>query len=270
MEGGANLNERSTLSMRSTASVWTDANDTWSQQPLSKADLAEELRYEEEASILADRAHASKLSRRRRCISNVNMRTMRGRVPPKPRAAADLTYDTGRAYALMRPNTSAGPEMRRGAQAVSGGCVLDTPELFAYEKLGLRGRAKRVARPEVVRKGHGPSTVDLPVPSLHMLSTKRRPLNYVSMKTNRGRQPMVPKPVSDACYAPKYSLTDKAVLCKFSVNARAPPRFGTTPTGSQNAFWPSNAGVIAINGARNGITPAIIRPECSPIKRWRR
>ena len=28
--------------------------------------------------------------------------------------------------------------------------------------------------------------------------------------------------VSDACYAPKYSLTDKAVLCKFSVNARAP------------------------------------------------
>ena len=145
-----NLNERSTLSMRSTASVWTDANDTWSQQPLSKADLAEELRYEEEASILADRAHASKLSRRRRCISNVNMRTMRGRVPPKPRAAADLTYDTGRAYALMRPNTSAGPEMRRGAQAVSGGCVLDTPELFAYEKLGLRGRAKRVARPEPV------------------------------------------------------------------------------------------------------------------------
>ena len=79
-----NLNERSTLSMRSTASVWTDANDTWSQQPLSKADLAEELRYEEEASILADKAHASKLSRRRRCISNVNMRTMRGRVPPKP------------------------------------------------------------------------------------------------------------------------------------------------------------------------------------------
>ena len=76
--------------------------------------------------------------------------------------------------------------------------------------------------------------------------------------------------VSDACYAPKYSLTDKAVLCKFSVNARAPPRFGTTPTGSQNAFWLSNAGVIAINGARNGITPAIIRPECSPIKRWRR
>ena len=122
-----NLNERSTLSMRSTASVWTDANDTWSQQPLSKADLAEELRYEEEASILADRAHASKLSRRRRCISNVNMRTMRGRVPPKPRAAADLTYDTSSAYALMRPNTSAGPEMRRGAQAVSGGCVLDTP-----------------------------------------------------------------------------------------------------------------------------------------------
>ena len=55
-----------------------------------------------------------------------------------------------------------------------------------------------------------------------MLSTKRRPLNYVSMKTNRGRQPMIPKPVSDACYAPKYSLTDKAVLCKFSVNARAP------------------------------------------------
>ena len=131
----------------------------------------------------------------------------------------------------MRPNTSAGPEMRRGAQAVSGGCVLDTPELFAYEKLGLRGRAKRVARPEVVRKGHGPSTVDLPVPSLHMLSTKRRPLNYVSMKTNRGRQPMVPKPVSDACYAPKYSLTDKAVLCKFSVNARAPPRFGRRPPG---------------------------------------
>ena len=75
---------------------------------------------------------------------------------------------------------------------------------------------------------------------------------------------------SDACYAPKYSLTDKAVLCKFSVNARAPPRFGTTPTGSQNAFWLTNAGVIAINGARNGIAPAIIRPECSPIKRWRR
>ena len=121
-----------------------------------------------------------------------------------------------------------------------------------------------------MRKGHGPSPVDLPVPSLHMLSTKRRPLNYVSMKTNRGRQPMVPKPVSDACYTPKYSLTDKAVLCKFSVNARAPPRFGTTPTGSQNAFWLSNAGVIAINGAPNGITPAIIRPECSPIKRWRR
>ena len=85
MGGGANLNERSTLSMRSTASVWTDANDTWSQQPLSKADLAEELRYEEEASILADKAHATKLSRRRRCVSNVNMGTMRGRVPPKPR-----------------------------------------------------------------------------------------------------------------------------------------------------------------------------------------
>ena len=266
------LRERSTRSMRSTASVWTDANDTWSR-PVSRAEAREEIREallaEEQASQYADLAHKSKLSQRSRLQCNVDMVRMQSeRVPfAKPRKGADLTYDPSRGYALLRPNTSAGPPFNRGAQAVSGGCVLDTPEKGVYASLGLRGRAKRVARPTTAPSQ--PLSIDLPVPSLHMLSTKRRPVTPVSMATMRTRPSMVLKALSDACYEPRYSLTDRRSR-SMGLHVRAPPRFGTTPTGSVNAFWLTNTGIVAINGVRNGITPAIIRPACSPIKRWRR
>ena len=76
-------------------------------------------------------------------------------------------------------------------------------------------------------------------------------------------------------YEPNWALTEKRTVHTSHVHQRSPPRFGTTATGSTNAFWLSNSGVATLEHSAahgNGIAPAIIRPAISPVSRpgWQR
>jgi len=71
-------------------------------------------------------------------------------------------------------------------------------------------------------------------------------------------------------HSPKWDLTEKSVLHTSHVHAKSAPRFAGSASGTTNAYWLSNTGVATINQARNGVTPAIIRPNYRGIPKARR
>jgi hypothetical protein len=105
---------------------------------------------------------------------------------------------------------------------------------------------------------------------LSALSTKRRNQNFVKMKRQTQRPDINPKyAYGHIAHNPTFTLTERSTLHTSHVHAKAAPRFAGSATGTTNAYWLSNAGVATINQARNGVQPAIIRPNYTPIRRRR-
>ena len=97
---------------------------------------------------------------------------------------------------------------------------------------------------------------------LSKISTKRRNQNFVKMAKQTERPDINPKYLyGHIAHNPKWDLTERSTPHTSQIHAKSAPRFAGSATGTTNAYWLSNTGVRTINQARNGVAPAIIRPN---------
>ena len=271
--------------------MWTDLHSvgamTLGSTRESRSALQESLRDDEMSCASVQRAYKDKISKRKRHISYVSMGKQTGRSSAVRPLTADLDYTP--LWTASRPRTArVHYEMKRTASDRIKANSLDTDErhvtnvspwLDTLRSPGTaperdRGRRRRGGGASTGGSPGRPSTApDYLRTDLSSLSTHGRPVSYVKMARQTERPDINPKyAYGHIAHSPKWDLTERSVLHTSHVHAKSAPRFAGSATGTTNAYWLSNTGVATINQARNGVTPAIIRPNYrgSPKSRFRK
>ena len=290
----ASLGSGSVREMPSTTShansIWTDLHSVASLTAgaSSRVELLDSLRDDEMSCVSMQRAYKDKISKRKRHVNHVDMRKMTGRSSAPKAITWQLDYEP--LWSKTRPRTASvvHTEYKRTASRRIGAVSLDTPERHSInvspwlDTLRADGQPPPgsksrlfASRPNTAPDGRprtAPvgSSSDATRADLSALSTKRRNQNFVKMKRQTQRPDINPKyAYGHIAHNPTFTLTERSTLHTSHVHAKAAPRFAGSATGTTNAYWLSNAGVATINQARNGVQPAIIRPNYTPIRRRR-